>query len=135
MNSICKYGHDKTITGYTKRGLCKQCRVLENRRYRETHQDLRDEQRWKYSGITISKEEYKSLFNRQGGVCAICQKPESKIWKNKLVIKLAVDHCHKTGKVRGLLCHNCNTRVLKVVEDYPFLIEKAQNYLKGIIYV
>src|SRR6266851_2205326 len=49
----------------------------------------------------ISEEEYERLLRLQNGVCAICkEKPEG--W-------LCVDHCHLTGKVRGLLCKNCNS--------------------------
>lgn len=51
-------------------------------------------------GITI--EEYEQMLAQQKGRCMICRKKPS---DSK---KLAVDHCHKTGKVRGLLCHHCN---------------------------
>jgi hypothetical protein len=52
-------------------------------------------------GITIPQ--YESMYTAQNGVCAIC--------KRKTNENLRVDHCHKTGKVRGLLCHNCNTGI------------------------
>jgi Recombination endonuclease VII len=47
----------------------------------------------------LSTEDRKALLARQGGVCGICKK------KGR---KLHVDHCHETGKVRGLLCGKCN---------------------------
>lgn len=56
-------------------------------------------------GITV--EDYDAMLKSQGGQCAICR--DAKIWKQKR--SLVVDHCHKTGKVRGLLCNQCNTAV------------------------
>lgn len=60
-------------------------------------------------GITL--DEYNLMFLQQGGICAICGKPPGPDlphhWKNKL----AVDHCHATGKVRGLLCNDCNAGI------------------------
>lgn len=55
--------------------------------------------RWRYS---ISIAEYEELLTSQNGLCKICNKYDS------CGNKLSVDHCHKTGRVRGLLCGNCN---------------------------
>lgn len=58
----------------------------------------------------ISIEEYDAILARQGGVCAICrQRPVSK--------RLAVDHDHATGEVRGLLCSRCNHDLLGALHD------------------
>lgn len=51
-------------------------------------------------GLTLTQ--FNSLLEAQGGVCAICGKI------NTCGIRLFVDHCHKTNKVRGLLCRKCN---------------------------
>jgi hypothetical protein len=62
-------------------------------------------------GITL--DDYNNLLLEQRGVCAICGKPPGTVttiphhWKGKL----AVDHCHDTGKVRGLLCNDCNAGI------------------------
>lgn len=72
-------------------------------------------------GITL--EQYKQLETNQRGLCAVCEKPE------KFKRNLAVDHCHKTGKVRQLLCADCNTSIGKF-EDNPELLEKAAAYLR-----
>lgn len=62
--------------------------------------------RWAY-GITI--EQYNEMELKQDGLCAICNKPESKIdSRTGLNKKLSVDHCHNTKIVRGLLCSKCN---------------------------
>ena len=71
-------------------------------------------------GITI--EDYETMFANQNGVCKICQKT-CKSGKN-----LAVDHCHKTGKVRGLLCATCNTSLGRI-EAYLQDPEPWNNYL------
>jgi len=52
-------------------------------------------------GITL--DEYTKLAARQGNVCGICSSQQIKRYKY-----LTVDHCHKTGKIRGLLCATCN---------------------------
>lgn len=66
-------------------------------------------------GITF--EHYSSMLEKQNGVCKICKQTES-IGKNK---NLSVDHCHTTGKIRGLLCHTCNTTLGKVKESIQTL--------------
>jgi hypothetical protein len=62
----------------------------------------------------ISRADYDALLARQGGVCAICAKPPEKT--------LSVDHCHATGKVRGLLCRQCNFGLGCYGEDQAALI-------------
>lgn len=74
-------------------------------------------------GITI--EEFDRMFALQSGVCAICHKPEKDNYKRRL----SVDHDHNTGKVRGLLCHACNTAIGKF-GDNPDRLESAARYLR-----
>jgi hypothetical protein len=79
-------------------------------------------------GITLA--EYNSILEKQGGVCAICGKPESAKDSNSGVARnLAVDHCHETGRVRGLLCTGCNTAIGKLTHDDGTL-EAAKAYLR-----
>lgn len=78
-----------------------------------------------YFKMTLGQ--YDKLFEKQNGCCAICGKPETRKIRG-VVTRLAVDHNHKTGEARGLLCHNCNTK-LGVLEENSF-IEKAIKYLK-----
>jgi hypothetical protein len=70
----------------------------------------------------ISVLEYELRLALQGGVCAIC-KEKPKRW-------LFVDHCHRTGKVRGLLCGNCNSG-LGFYQDNPRLTLAATTYLRA----
>ncbi len=55
----------------------------------------------------ITAEDYGRMLIKQGGACAICKQPEGTVIRDK-TISLAVDHCHDTGKIRGLLCAKCN---------------------------
>lgn len=77
----------------------------------------------------IETEEYNHLWIKQNGVCAICQKPESEVVKSGVVKRLSLDHCHKTGKVRALLCGRCN-KGLGLFNDDVFLVREALLYLK-----
>lgn len=73
----------------------------------------------------MSKDDYAILLKKQNGGCAICSREE----KGR---RLAVDHCHSSGKVRGLLCAACNTTLGKFNDDYE-LLEKAVLYLKNYL--
>lgn len=75
-------------------------------------------------GITV--EEYRKLEKRQRGVCAICKNPAS--YARARDTRLHVDHCHKTGRVRGLLCYNCNVGIAKFSDD-PQLLRSAARYV------
>ena len=71
------------------------------------------------------------MLTEQHGVCAICDKPETSLNLKKTKVRnLAVDHCHKTGKVRALLCMNCNTGLVAFRDDTDMLT-RAIAYLKG----
>lgn len=80
-------------------------------------------------GITL--EDYRILFRLQNGKCQICEKQDltdidgDKKWGN-----LCVDHCHKTGNARGLLCNSCNIG-LGLFKDNTELLLKAINYLNN----
>lgn len=82
-------------------------------------------------GITITQ--YVELYRKQAGVCAICQKPEVIIDSRRSVVRLlAIDHDHTTGRVRGLLCFNCNTAIGKLGDSRAALLRVVE-YLQGII--
>ncbi len=74
-------------------------------------------------GLTVS--EYDVIFKNQNSKCAICGE-ELKIKNNRR--KFVIDHSHKTGKVRGLLCFPCNTSL-------AFLKENKQSFLNAIKYL
>lgn len=74
----------------------------------------------------ITPEQYDAMFYEQGGGCAICGREDSGRKNHKL---LCVDHDHKTGKVRGLLCDECNNGLGRFQDD-PELLMAAINYLQ-----
>lgn len=78
----------------------------------------------------IRVEDYERMFVEQGGVCAICQKPETRTSHTAgMTSRLAVDHDHATGKVRALLCHQCNGGLGRFDDDIA-LMEAALVYLR-----
>ncbi len=72
----------------------------------------------------ISLEDYTAMLLKQGGVCAICEGACTSG-------RLSVDHCHNTGRVRGLLCRTCNTAI-GLLDDSPTLVAVALKYLGGV---
>lgn len=70
----------------------------------------------------VDQTEYNRMFEEQGGRCKICnqEQPEK---------RLAVDHCHRTGKVRSLLCDPCN-KAIGLLKDNPSLLRSAANYVE-----
>ena len=80
-------------------------------------------------GLTL--EEYEKYLVAQNYSCAICKQPETKLdWKTKRLLPLAVDHCHTTEKIRGLLCADCN-RALGMFQDNQEILQNAIEYLKA----
>jgi len=72
----------------------------------------------------LTADEYQKVFDYQGGRCAICQETRK--------TKLAVDHCHKTEAVRGLLCARCNSQLLaRGARDRPEVLRRAADYLES----
>ena len=71
----------------------------------------------------ISLEDYTEMLSEQEGCCAICMRHHSLFTR-----KLSVDHDHQTGKIRGLLCKDCNTSLGQFNDDVDTLL-KAVSYL------
>ena len=82
---------------------------------------IRDNYYKRKYGITL--EDYNRMFAEQKGRCAICETHQCDTGR-----AFAVDHDHKTGKVRGLLCQACNTAIGKLQDD-PKLIQRAAEYV------
>lgn len=104
---------------------CHECRRANIRNWRASHPEQHT-RNWRSSmlrrkfGITLG--EYESLLVLQSGVCTICGHPPK-------TRRLAVDHNHKTGYVRGLLCHVCN-RGLSYFRDRAEVLARAAEYLR-----
>jgi hypothetical protein len=92
------------------------------------HQHYMRVRRFKKMGISSNR--YLEMLSEQNGVCAICSGTEPA--KDALSGKfraLAIDHNHKTGTVRGLLCSPCN-RAIGLLKDDPATLRKAADYLE-----
>ncbi|MGW6597895.1 endonuclease VII domain-containing protein [Streptomyces sp. NPDC055036] len=72
----------------------------------------------------LSPADYQALLDYQNGRCAICLETRR--------TNLAVDHCHKTEAIRGLLCARCNGQLLaRGARDRPEVLRRAADYLEG----
>lgn len=124
MGKTCsKCNEDKELSQFYKRSpkagggleaFCKKCKAEYYKRDR----------RWGhlYERYKITKEQYEQLFDSQEGRCAICD-------ENSTDGVLAVDHCHSSGDIRGLLCKNCNSAI-GLLGDTSESVFKAYNYLR-----
>lgn len=145
---LTAFGKDK----HRKDGLttkCRECRNKRNLDYMHNHPDLQKrhneqnkENRKKYYGDPVRKRKYRNfalqkafgltvddydiMLKRQDGVCAICKRHRIAARTYHMVI----DHNHKTGVTRGILCNWCN-RALGLLGDNIQFLENAIVYLKG----
>lgn len=90
-------------------GKCKDCanEYCKGWRRANIERDAYNKRRVKYAKYGLTPESYDAMVSKQGGVCAICMEPEQRV-NNGTLQELTIDHCHKTGEVRGLLCRKCN---------------------------
>jgi hypothetical protein len=101
----------------------RDARLVYKRKWAKEHKDEQKNRnlKWNYG---ISREEYDTLLESQGGCCAICGKegnPDGQM--------MSVDHDHKTGKIRGILCRNCNLGI-GYLEDNKETLLSAIGYLE-----
>ena len=103
------------------RNICKDCESKSQRSQQAAYQRYNDQLR-NYYGIDL--EDWARMYNTQNGRCA--SNPAHKLGFDRLT---HVDHCHKTKKVRGLLCANCNRALGGVMDDIESLTLLVE-YLK-----
>jgi|SRR5215471_17796428 len=119
---ITRYGR----SGRTRRQYeCRTCRPIAEKARRQA---LTPEQRLAKSRrqhlkftFGMSPARYHALLEAQGGVCAICHKPESILGRDGRPRSLAVDHDHATNRRRQLLCFRCNVLIGMAKDDVPLL--------------
>lgn len=123
--------HKRTPTGW-----CRACRAAYRRKWYAANREsaVRYSTTWKRANrgrwldanrkakYGIEYGTYDRMLAEQGGGCALCGKPPGEK-------ALHVDHCHTTGKVRGLLCDNCNRGIGHLKED-PRILRAAITYLE-----
>jgi hypothetical protein len=120
---------------------CKTCCAARNAAYgRANRERLNGKQRERYAGDTeryadydlkrrfgFSMGEYNLMIKAQGGVCAICANNDP----GSRTKRFHVDHCHDSGRIRGLLCQSCNNGIGRF-RDKPDLLRLAAEYLERI---
>lgn len=148
IKHLSEFGKDK----YSKYGRCNKCKICRNedlREYNRKNPHIRKKindnykkyrkkyystkkRKEKYKSDTLKRtygitlEEYNKMLEKQNNHCAICKKKQ-KSSRNKY---FAVDHCHKTGKIRGLLCDRCNQGI-GFLEDSIETLKSAILYLES----
>jgi len=127
----------RSLTGLSSK--CKDC--IKERRKKQKDYDKRYWKKWSAENaeklrerdvgynlkrkFNMTVEDYNVLLQSQNNTCATCDKTHSSNGK-----RLAVDHCHVTGKIRGLLCNECNT-ALGLVKENPVVLLELIDYLNG----
>lgn len=107
---------------------CISCQHLKTKEWNILNKSKKQayDSQWKMaSKYGINNEVYSKMLSNQNGLCKICNCTPDKAPKGKLY----VDHCHETGKVRGLLCDHCNN-VLGRAKDSIETLTNAIKYLR-----
>ena len=105
-----------------KRGIpCAYCKKCSGEKIKEYWSKPENKRRKIASNHGLSAAEYDRMIELQNNKCAICGKPET-------ARLLAIDHCHASGDVRGLLCGRCN-RGIGMFSDDVSKLEAAAKYL------
>lgn len=111
------------------RPYCIPCtNILERSRTHSSDKAYQRERMMKRNYHGFSADQYNALFESQGGLCAICKRPETYVHHGN-VQPLSIDHCHKTHRVRALLCARCNA-ALGLLEENPDVIQALLDYAK-----
>ena len=124
----------KNLTGFTRgnlmreRCICRECVSKSNKKSR--YNFIRQRLVSKY-GITF--DDYEIMKKNQHNLCGICNKKETKLSRTGEVVSLCVDHNHKTGEIRKLLCSKCNLMIGYALESKETLM-LAIKYLEEFEY-
>ena len=113
-----------------KSGLCSYCKPC-SRKHALSHYRKNPHKHWCYNikrqyGITAVQ--YYMMLDSQGGRCAVCKGTDEV--NSARNYRMPIDHCHETGKVRGILCTNCN-RAIGLLGDNVGNLESAIAYLRA----
>lgn len=134
--------HSSKLYSDGKRAVCKNCRKMYDPKWWKQNKKRATElsRKWQKENVNYTKknsknqnlkwnygitlEDFDRMALEQNNTCAICKSDNSQFTKS-----LFVDHCHKTGKIRGLLCKKCNSGIGFLGETVEAL-QRAIEYLK-----
>lgn len=113
-----------SAAGYTSD--CRECCKEARREYIALNPDKKktSDRAYHVTKYGISVVDYNRMFSEQNGGCIGCSKHQSELSR-----RLCIDHCHRTGQVRGLLCHNCNA-LLGMAKDNVETLHNLITYLR-----
>jgi hypothetical protein len=128
LNKVNFHKDKSSADGFSHK--CKKCQNLANRKSYTKHLESRLEQYRHYYRTTgiftkygLTPKEWDKLYESQQGCCAICGRHQSEVPEKR---RLAVDHNHLTGSIRGLLCTSCNTKLGWLENNFSSIVD----YLK-----
>lgn len=152
LTTHCNRKHELTadntyVVPKTGQKQCRKCRKIANDKvqgtieYRKYQSDWtaknrerqsRSVRKWELKNLYgLTPEQYFAVHKSQGGVCAICKKPETSVDSRRRKIRdLSIDHNHVTKENRGLLCHLCNNAI-GLLKDNPAFCRAAADYLEN----
>jgi hypothetical protein len=122
-DTCTKCGSSKKLN---KKSWCQPCSTEYERKRWGSLSEQKRREKWLKTKYSLPYSEYESMFNKQDGKCLSCQTEISIKAKENGRDTACVDHCHKTKKVRGLLCNHCNRALGLVKED----IQTLRNLIK-----
>lgn len=120
--------YNRKIAADGKNSHCKECEHKEIYQWRKDNPDKQAEIMRRANlrrAYGITPEQYEELLEHQKGCCAICDRHESMFKR-----RMAVDHNHLTGRIRGLLCTYCNHRIIGRHKDGA-LLRRMADYVDG----
>lgn len=123
---IAQFSPDKTRGGLDR--VCKPCKAAYQREYNQRKGKEYVARKVTLGKWKITEEQYQAMFEAQNDKCAICG-------AEARMKKLCIDHDHKTGLIRGLLCQDCNLGMGQFADD-PDIMQKAVQYLRigGVVH-
>lgn len=111
--------------------ICKPCASAQQSAWaQQTADGVSNNRRLKIkSAYGLTTKQYARLLESQGGLCAVCRQEET--WESGgRLMTMPVDHCHSTGRIRGVVCNRCN-RSMGLLRDDPSCIRRAIDYLRS----
>lgn len=130
-NIISRRAEARKRIGAAYKSNPEKARAYQRERYRRNPDLFRRYDLKRNYGMTV--EQYQEIEERQNGLCALCRQPplvgKRASGKPQRPPRLYVDHDHTSGKVRGLLCHWCNSHIVAGIEKSGASLKQISEYL------